>query len=159
MDDAHRAWGIVAIMRPRRSKAKPVKDALQLRRVLVVEDDPVLGMATEDTLREGGVKHVDICPTTEGALEVLRDQIPDAIILDVHLSDRDDGWAIAELVESLGDKAPRIVFSTGAPQDIPPHIAELGSVLTKPYAPEQLLAALREPGRRSIFSRLRGVLS
>lgn len=146
-------------MKPLRKKTKPAPPKLQLRRVLVVEDDPVLGMATEDTLREGGVEHVDICPTTEGALEVLKAERPDAIILDVHLADRNDGWAIAELVESLGDHSPRIVFSTGAPQDIPPHIAELGSVLTKPYAPEALLVALREPGRRGLLSRLRGALS
>lgn len=142
-------------MKPRRTSKKPGASRLKLRRVLVVEDDPVLGMATEDTLRDGGVEHIDICPTTEGALEVLRAEMPDAIILDVHLSDRDDGWAIAELIESLGEKGPRIVFSTGAPQDIPPHIAELGSVLTKPYAPEALLAALSEPGRRGLLARFR----
>ena len=142
-------------MKPRRAPNKPEPIGRQLRRVLVVEDDPVLGMATEDTLRDGGVEHIDICPTTDGALEVLRSDMPDAIILDVHLSDRDDGWAIAELIESLGEKGPRIVFSTGAPQDIPPHIAELGSVLTKPYAPEALLAALREPGRRGLLARFR----
>lgn len=146
-------------MKPRRRPAKAEPTGLQLRRVLVVEDDPVLGMATEDTLREGGVQHIDICPTTEGALEILRAEMPDAMILDVHLSDRDDGWAIAELVESLGENSPRIVFSTGAPQDIPPHIAELGSVLTKPYAPEALLAALREPGRRGLLSRLKAAIS
>lgn len=143
----------------RRSSAKtPESDTLGLSRVLIVEDDPVLGMSTEDILREAGVEHVDICPTTEGAMEVLRTTKPDAIILDVHLADRNDGWAIAELVETLGKDSPKIVFSTGAPQDIPPEIAELGSVLVKPYAPEKLLAALREPGRRSILSRLRGAL-
>lgn len=138
-------------------ETKPVQ--LTIRRVLVVEDDPVLAMATEDTLREGGVEHVVICPTTESAMKALREKRPDALVLDVHLADRDDGWAIAELIGTLGEETPRIVFSTGAPQDIPPHIAELGNVLTKPYAPEALLAALREPGRRSILSRLRGALS
>lgn len=138
----------------RAKKAESPK--LQLRRVLVVEDDPLIGMATEDTLRAGGVEHIDVCATTDRALELLREERPDAIILDVHLSDRDDGWAIAELVETLGENSPRIVFSTGAPQDIPPEIAELGSVLTKPYAPEALLAALREPVRRGILARLRG---
>ena len=143
----------------RKKPAAKAAGALTVRRVLVVEDDPVLAMATEDTLRESGVEHVHVCPTTEGALEVLRNERPDALILDVHLADRDDGWAIAELVETLGENSPRIVFSTGAPQDIPPHIAELGSVLTKPYAPEALLAALREPSRPGILSRLRGALS
>lgn len=148
-----------SLTRKARTKPKDKPVALNLRRVLVVEDDPVLAMATEDTLRDGGVQEVHVCPTTEGALEVLRDKRPDALVLDVHLADRDDGWAIAELVETLGEHSPRIVFATGAPQDIPPHIAELGSVLSKPYPPEALLAALREPGRRGILARLRGALS
>ena len=157
--DAHAALGVRKIMKPRRRSTKAAPTGLQLRRVLVVEDDTLLAMEAEDTLREAGVEHVDICPTTDGALEVLRSEMPDAIILDVHLSDRDDGWAIAELIESLGDKGPRIVFSTGAPQDIPPHIAELGSVLVKPYAPEALVAALREPGHRGLMSRLRSSIN
>ena len=150
-------------MKPHSRTAKPPKspanEALHLRRVLVVEDDPVLAMATEETLRAGGVQHIDICPTTQGALEILRTESPDALILDVHLADRDDGWAVAELVETLGKDRPRIVFATGAPQDIPPHIAELGSVLVKPYAPEDLLAALREPAPRGLLARLRGAIS
>jgi len=145
-------------MKRRTGAGQSAPDALALKRVLIVEDDPVLGMATEDALREAGVEHVDVCPTTEGAMEVLRAARPDAIILDVHLSDRSDGWAIAELVETLGENSPKIVFSTGAPQDIPAEIAELGSVLEKPYATEALLAALREPGRRGILSRLRSAL-
>ena len=140
------------------SPKKNGPEPLTLRRVLVVEDDPILAMATEDTLRESGVEHVDVCPTTEGALDLLRDERYDALILDVHLADRDDGWAIAELVETLGETSPRIVFSTGAPQDIPAQIAVLGSVLVKPYAPTDLLAALREPGRRGILSRLKGAM-
>jgi DNA-binding response OmpR family regulator len=133
--------------------------SLALAHVLVVEDDPVLGMATEDTLREAGVERIDICPTTEGAMEILRTARPDALVLDVHLADRSDGWAIAELVETLGENSPRIVFSTGAPQDIPSDIAELGSVLTKPYAPQDLVRALQQPGRPGLLSRLRGALS
>ncbi|WP_133364707.1 response regulator [Qipengyuania sediminis] len=143
----------------RRSAAVPGPAPLQLGRVLVVEDDPVLAMATEDILREGGVPQVEICPTTEAALEALRGERPDALILDVHLADRDDGWAVAELVETLGENSPRIVFATGSPQDIPPHIAELGAVLVKPYSPQALLDALREPTRRGLLSRLRGALS
>lgn len=143
----------------RRGQAKRKDGQLSaLAHVLVVEDDPVLGMATEDTLRDAGVARVDICPTTDGALEILRTTKPDALILDVHLSDRSDGWAIAELVETLGENSPRIVFSTGAPQEIPAEVAELGSVLEKPYAPEALLAALQDTGRRGLLTRLRGAL-
>ena len=103
--------------------------------VLVVEDDAVLAMALEMALLDAGVEQVEISSTSEMALAALRSGQPDAIVLDVHLADRDDGWAIAELVRSLGPSGPRIVFSTGAPQDIPEEIAEMGCIMEKPYDP------------------------
>lgn len=129
------------------------------RRVLIVEDDAVLALTIELTLRDAGVEDIEICSTSEMALVALRDNDPDAIVLDVHLADRDDGWAIAELVRSLGPNSPRIVFSTGAPRDIPEAIAELGCVLEKPYDPQTLIDVLREPRRRGIISRLRDALT
>ena len=60
-------------------------------------------------------------------MEALEQGDPVAIVLDVHLSDRSDGWALAELAELLGPRRPYIVFATGAPQDIPPEIAEIGA--------------------------------
>ena len=79
-------------------------------------------------------------------------------MLDVHLADRDDGWAIAELVRTLGPDSPRIIFSTGAPQDIPENVAALGCTLEKPYDAAVLVDLLRQPRRRGIISRLRGAL-
>ncbi len=96
-----------------------------------------------------------ICTTTADALTALREHKPDGLVLDVHLADRDDGWAIAELVNSVGPNPPRIVFSTGAPQDIPPEIAELGPVLEKPYDHAQLIDALRRPAREGLMTRLK----
>lgn len=126
--------------------------------VLVIEDDPVLVMAIEDSLRDAGVARVDFSPTTDGALEAMKRAQPDAIVLDVHLADRADGWAIAELVQDLGPNRPRIIFSTGAPEDIPEHIAALGDVLEKPYQTDALVKLLRTPKRRGIVDRLRGAL-
>ena len=126
--------------------------------VLVVEDDAILGIALEEALRDAGVARVELSPSTEDALRHLRDEQPDAIVLDVHLADRDDGWAIAELVRTLGPDSPRIIFSTGAPQDIPADVAAMGCVLEKPYSPETLVEVMREPRRRGLISRLRGAL-
>lgn len=129
-----------------------------LGRVLVVEDDAVLALATEDALRDAGAEEVMICSTTAEALKVLRESSLDGLVLDVHLADRDDGWALVELVEMLGTKRPRIVFSTGAPQDIPPEIAETGAVFEKPYNPADLAGALAGEEKRGLFSRLRDVM-
>ncbi|MCH2486654.1 MAG: response regulator [Erythrobacter sp.] len=141
------------------STVKPPPPASALPdHVLVVEDDAVLAIALEFALRDAGVAHVEIGSTTEMALAALKAKQPDAIVLDVHLADRDDGWAIAELVRSLGPAGPRIVFSTGAPQDIPEHIAEMGCTMEKPYDPQDLLHVLAEPKRRGLISRLREAL-
>ncbi len=127
--------------------------------VLLVEDDAVLGLTTEQALLDAGVERVEISASTDQALAHLRKKRPDVIVLDVHLADRDDGWAIAELVQTLGPDSPRIIFSTGAPRDIPDDIAAMGCVLEKPYEADALIALLREPKRRGIMSRLRGALS
>ena len=83
----------------------------------------------------------------------------DVVILDVHLEDRSDGWALAELLKELGPRPPRIVFSTGSPEAIPPAIAELGTVLEKPYEPAELLAALHaQAAPTGLFAKLRETL-
>lgn len=128
-------------------------------RVLIVEDDAVLALSLEAALLDHGVETIEVCSTTEAALAALKRNRPNAIVLDVHLADRDDGWAIAELVRTLGPKGPQIVFSTGAPQDIPKDVSELGCILEKPYEPAVLAEILKEPKRRGIISRLRGALN
>lgn len=140
-----------------RRKSNPV--AKPLGRVLVVEDDPILGLSIETALRDAGAAEVVICPSTASAMEALEQGPPDAIVLDVHLADRDDGWALAELVDMLGPKRPRIVFSTASPEAIPPDVAEMGPVFEKPYDPAHLARTLASGARTGLFARLRDAIS
>ncbi len=129
----------------------------KLGRVLLVEDDAVLAMSLEDALLAGGAEQVIICHTMKATVaELEKDEKLDALILDVHLADRDDGWALAELVALLGPKRPWIAFATGAPDEIPPEIAEMGPVFEKPYDPEQLVKVLAAGRKQGLFSRLLG---
>ena len=130
-----------------------------LGRVLVVEDDPVLALALEDALLAAGAGEVAICPSMESTMAELEKGPVQAVVLDVHLADRDDGWAVAELVDMLGTRRPRIVFSTAAPQDIPEEIAEMGAVFEKPYDPAELIAALSGDEKRGLFAKLRGAIT
>ena len=130
-----------------------------LGRVIVVEDDPIQGMAIEEALRAAGADEVVVCPSIACAMQALEEGAPDAVVLDVHLADRDDGWALAELVDMLGPKRPRIVFSTGSPEDIPPDIAGMGAVFEKPYDPAMLAEVLADGARPGLFARLRNAIS
>lgn len=125
-------------------------------RVLVVEDDMVTALAIEAALRDSGVAEVVVCPSIACTMQALEQGPAEAIVLDVHLADSDDGWALAELVAMLGPRPPRIIFSTASPGDIPPEIAEMGPVFEKPYDPARLAETLVSSGRRGILGRLRG---
>jgi len=138
------------------SSGKSAPAGRHLGRVLVVEDDAILAVALEAALLDGGALQVVICSSLAATMAELEEARPDAIVLDVHLTDRDDGWALAELVDLLGTKRPRIIFSTGAPQDIPPEIAEMGEVFEKPYDPAELVEALSSERKVGLFARLRG---
>ena len=139
-------------------KAGP-KAKKALGRVLIIEDDPVLALALEDALHQARFGDVVICPSMEAAMAELDKKWPDAMIIDIHLADRDDGWALAELTGLIGTRRPRIVFSTGAPEEIPPEIAELGAVFEKPYDPGTLVNALCGHEQRGLFARLRDAMS
>jgi DNA-binding NtrC family response regulator len=130
----------------------------RIGRVLLVEDDAVLSLALEDALIQAGAAEVITCSTIAATMQALEESEADVVVLDVHLADRDDGWALAELVDQLGPKRPRIVFSTGSPGDIPPAIAEMGMVFEKPYDPAQLAHVLASGEQKGLFARLRGAI-
>ena len=128
----------------------------RLGRILVVEDDPIVALALEAALVDVGAAEVVVCPSIASTMDALERGPVAAIVLDVHLADRSDGWALAELAELLGPKPPYIVFATGAPEDIPPEVAELGPVFEKPYDPVKLAEVLVSGAKRGLFARLLG---
>lgn len=142
----------------------PNQPALSPRReighVLVLEDDPVAGLALSEALRVAGARSVTTCATMQAALDTLEERTPDVVVIDVRLADRSDGWAFVELLPMLGPRGPQVIFATASPGLIPPEIAARGTVLAKPFAPEELLAVIRdEHAAPGLIERLRGAFS
>lgn len=141
------------------ARDKPAKSPRRRpQRVLLVEDDAVLALALEGALLDAGATDVVICSTMSAAIAELEKARPDALILDVHLADRDDGWALAEVVAMLGTRLPRIAFSTGSPEAIPPAVREMGPVFAKPYDPALLAEAVLRSPKGGLIARLRGAI-
>lgn len=111
-------------------------------KALVIEDDALISQMLHDTLEDAGVTDIGMYVSVAAAIVELRDAGPDILILDSQVADRSDGWAVAELVQALSLKKCAIVFATGSPEAVPPHVAALGAVVEKPYTPQHIIAAI-----------------
>jgi CheY-like chemotaxis protein len=108
--------------------------------VLIVEDDPIIALDFEDTIRGFGVKTIRTAATVAKALELIADRAPDFALLDVGLV-REKSFAIAERLDAL---KIRFVFVTGygASGTFPAAFAQVPR-LPKPCSSEALQALWR----------------
>ena len=114
--------------------------------VLVVEDDHLVRSLAEETLSDGGYKVTD-ASSAEQAIELLDTADPDyrALVTDINLgSNTLTGWDVARRAREIDPELP-VVYMTGdaasewASQGVPNSI-----LLTKPFAPAQLLTAVSQ---------------
>ncbi|MFM6932753.1 MAG: response regulator [Novosphingobium sp.] len=110
-----------------------VKQHKELKRVLVVEDDPLLALGLEAAFLDAGAGEVVTAGRASHALHELAGRAPHLLVLDLSLIDSDEGFGIAEIALQLFNPPPYIVFSTGSPDRIPAHLRKLGRVFEKPY--------------------------
>lgn len=107
-------------------------------RVLVVEDEPMVSLALQDTLADFGCEVVGTAARLQPALDLADDLAFDIAVLDIDLG----GMRIDPVAEAIAARGLPIVFVTGYGQDAAPrHVP--GSVLEKPYEAANLERALR----------------
>jgi DNA-binding response OmpR family regulator len=115
----------------------------QLPVVLVIEDDPDIQFFLEEAIRDGGFEPA-ITGSGEEAVTLLkafRSKYA-ALITDIKLLGRIDGWYVARAAREV-DPAFPVVYITGAsPQEWPMWGVPNSVLLTKPFAPEQLVSAM-----------------
>ncbi|MHC0036865.1 ATP-binding protein [Pseudoneobacillus sp. C159] len=107
--------------------------------VLVVEDDLSLGQLISQELRENHFQ-VSYFKRGQDALDSLRHEIPDAIVLDILLEeDEIDGWGIMEIIKKDDTLKDIPIFVSSALDEKEKGFA-LGAIeyLIKPYKPSQL---------------------
>lgn len=108
------------------------------RKILVVEDEPMIVMLIESLLEELGCVVADVAARPAPALGIIDTTEIDAAILDVNLNG-DDSFGIATV---LADRRIPFVFATGyGGSRLPPQFADR-PVLQKPYRIEELAEAL-----------------
>ena len=109
------------------------------RRILLVEDEPLISMFAEMGLEDAGATVLGPAATVAAALEALEAGTPDAALVDVRLRGGESGYELADAVAARG--VPFVLATGMQAQDIPPaHRAR--PVLSKPYTAPQMITAL-----------------
>ena len=113
-----------------------------MQRVLIVEDEVLIGLVLEDILDMLGctvAANAESLETGTAALDELGADGFDVAIVDVHLG-ADPVYPLADRIAALGKP---IVFATGSHPDTLPERFSGAAVLEKPYAFAAVEAALK----------------
>jgi CheY-like chemotaxis protein len=124
---------------------------LEGKRVLVVEDNYLIGEALCEVIRDAGAVTIGPVGSPDAAIEAVRQHVLDGVLLDVKLQ----GVNGSTVAEYLRGKNVPFVLVTGYPkQGLPPQLQAFPQ-LAKPVLPSDLVEAATAAfgGRRSAASR------
>jgi PAS domain S-box-containing protein len=111
---------------------------LQGKRILVIEDEPLVAMDMESTLTAAGCKVVGSAATLERAKLLIEESNCDAALLDVNLA----GQPVDQLATLLTRNNLPFAFVTGYGREALPSGFRGAVVLGKPFGADQLLATV-----------------
>ena len=126
-----------------------------MEQILVVDDDRDIVRLIRSYLEKAGYRVLSAYDG-ESALQVLRREKPQLLILDLMLPDR-DGWDVARTVRSDNElSATPIIMLTARVEDNDKIVGlEIGAddYITKPFNPREVVARVRALLRRSLLHR------
>lgn len=111
-------------------------NTLSGRSILVVEDEFLIALETQDILQQHGAVVVGPAYKVSEALSILQSQHVDLALLDVNLN----GESSAAIADALADRGVPMILTTGYAGNIP--FTFSGPILDKPYTPEELVGLL-----------------
>ncbi|MFD1612002.1 response regulator [Sphingomonas tabacisoli] len=113
------------------------KKAKKIRRILIVEDEPLVAFDTEHALTDAGYEVVGTVDSVEGALDMVKSAKIDLALVDLGLTDGGNGVEVAAAARREG---MHVLFVTGR---CPKGAASLGlGCLEKPFSQKDLRAAI-----------------
>jgi len=115
-----------------------VTSSPRARRILVVEDEVLIGMLLEDVLQDLGYEIVATASRVDEAARIARDVEADAAILDVNLN----GQEVYPVAEILAGRGIPFVFATGYGERGLPPAFQQRPTLPKPFQQDSLSAKL-----------------
>jgi DNA-binding response OmpR family regulator len=115
------------------------------KRILMVEDDAIIGMDMKDTVEQMGYDVVDIIDRGEDVVPAVKKLNPDGLLMDINLKGFMSGWDAAALVRGVST-IPIILMTGHKDETTSNRIAAIPgtSLLAKPVDYELLHSKFRE---------------
>ncbi len=82
-----------------------------MKKILIVEDEILIGMMLTLNIQDMGFQTYEIATCAEDAIDVVKNDPPDAIIMDISLAGKMDGIDAALIIRQFSDIP--IIFFTG----------------------------------------------
>ena len=111
--------------------------------ILIIEDDEAIQSLVEDALTEGGFEPA-IAPSGEEAVTLLKGRTANyrALVTDITLRGRIDGWEVARQAREIDPQFPVVYMSGASAEDWASKGVPNSIMLSKPFAPAQLVTAV-----------------
>ena len=111
--------------------------------ILVIEDEEAIQSLVEDALTEGGFEPA-IAASGEEAVTLLKGRTGNyrALVTDISLHGKIDGWEVARQAREIDPQFPVIYMSGASAADWPSKGVPNSIMLAKPFAPAQLVTAI-----------------
>ncbi|RII28336.1 MAG: two-component system response regulator [Geobacter sp.] len=116
------------------------------RTILAVDDSASVRMMLSFTLKESGYRVIEAADGRDG-LAMLKNQAVDMVITDLNMPNLDGIGLIRGIRENPTTRFTPVIMLTTESQDIRKNDARAAGAtgwITKPFGPEQLLAAVRK---------------
>ena len=107
--------------------------------LLIVEDQVLLAIALKDKLEASGYRVLELAIRHQEALGFAREVKPDLALVNINLSEGDDGVALAQDLKVLGIP---VLFISGQPDRARLAKAVAIASLAKPYSPSDMVEAV-----------------
>ena len=105
------------------------------KRILLVEDEPLMALEIEDELRSRGFLVVGPARDIAGARRLIAEAAFEAALLDANLG----GGPVDELAAALNERGIAFAFSTGYGREALPEAFRDAPILAKPFNARQLV--------------------
>lgn len=115
-------------------------------KILLCDDDPTMTTLLRTLLEYEGyvVLGRHDCMNFEGILEIIRQEKPDMVLLDVHLRQL-NGFDLLHMIrQDTGLQQPRVLMSSGMDLGMESRVEGADGFILKPYMPEELINKIQE---------------